>query len=395
MSDDIDSIDNLEPGTRAAVRVQGWPSSTLEVVVEARMRMGREQAYPVPLELEDLLRAVRDHGSIVKGFEQVRMSYQSALALVRRWEAITGHELLVQQRGQGTVLTPFGRRLVEAREWLDRRLQDDFTAVARDLAAFLDMPVAPAPQRVVLHASHDLALERLQAFAAPRLAIELTSAGSLASLAALKDGRCEMAGFHLPEPASLLGPDLDAFAAVLNPREHAVMRLFGRRQGLLLRNDVRHRIRGLRDVVRHGLRLVNRELGSGTRLLLDALLRQEMLEPGEVAGYEHEVTSHTDLARAIRGGDADVAFGIEAAARAQGLRFVPVVTESYYVACRRADESSVALDTLAACVRSDTFVASVRRIGGYDLAGSGTQVKVSDLLAPAPAHAAPAGWPRR
>jgi putative molybdopterin biosynthesis protein len=363
------------------------------------MRMGREHAYPVPQELEELLRSVRDHGSIVKGFEHLRMSYQSALALVRRWEAITGHDFIVQQRGQGTELTPFGRRLVEARDWLDRRMQRDFAQVAEELAQFLAMPVSPARQRVVLHASHDLALERLQAFARPRLDIDLVGTGSLASLAALKRRQCDMAGFHLPEPVTLLGPDLDAFAQLLNAREHAVVRLYGRRQGLLLRNDLRQRIRSILDVVRHGLRIVNRERGSGTRILFDALLARDMVDPGTVAGYAHEVASHTDLARAIRGGDADVACGIEAAARAQGLRFVPIVAESYYLACRRADETSVALDTLAASVRSEAFASVARRIGGYDLARSGEPVRVTDVFAPGPTGddtaARPARWPRR
>ena len=381
MSDDRDD-------GKAAVRVRSRPGCGLEVVIEARMRMGRDHAYPVPLELEELLRSVRDHGSIVKGFEHLRMSHQSALALIRRWEAITGRALMVQQRGQGTELTAFGRRLVEAREWIDARLRADFARAAEDLAHFLAVDGTPAKQRIVLHASHDLAVERLQAFATPRVDIELHTAGSLASLAALKRGECTMAGFHLPEPAWTLGPGLDPFAELLNPREHAVMRLFGRQQGLLLRNDVRQRIKGVRDVVRLGLRVVNRERGSGTRQLFDALLAREMIEPSQVAGYEREVASHTALARAIRAGDADAAFGIEAVARAQRLRFVPIVAESYYLACRRADESSVALDTLAACVRSDAFAGVIRRIGGYDLDRSGEPVRLAELFAPPPSRSA-------
>lgn len=380
--------EEFDDDDKAAVDVRAWPSAALDVMIEARMRLGRDHAYPVPLELEELLRSVRDHGSIVKGFEHLRVSHQSAVALIRRWEAITGHELMVQQRGQGTELTPFGRRLVEAREWLDGRLRADFAHVARDLADFLAVDSAPVKQRVRLHASHDLAVERLQAFATPRIDIDLTTAGSLASLSALKHGLCDIAGFHLPEPAWTLGSGLAPFAELLNPREHAVVRLFGRQQGLMLRNDIRHRIKSVRDVVRLGLRIVNREIGSGTRQLFDALLEREMIDPEQIAGYHHEVTSHTDLARALRGGDADAAFGIEAAARAQRLRFVPIIAESYYLACRRADESSVALDTIAACVRSDAFAAMIRRIGGYDLAGCGNPVRLADLLASSPSR----GW---
>jgi putative molybdopterin biosynthesis protein len=362
-------------------REQEAPAQALAVSLDARLRIGRGNAYLVPAELEDLLRAIRDHGSIVKGFETLRISHQSAVALLKRWEAITGHKLVFQLRGQGSGLTAFGARLVDARDWLDARLREQFDQVARELEHFLAVDECPAQQRVRVHASHDLALEQLCVLAGARVATQLQSAGSLASLDALRRGECDIAGFHLPEPAHLLGAHLDEFARRLHPREHLVVRLYGRQQGFMLRNDLRHRVKGVRDVARLGLRVVNRERGSGTRLLFDALLAREMIDVAGIRGYEREVLSHTECAKAIRADLADAAFGIEAAARAQGLRFVPVATESYFLACRRSDEVSVALDTLATCVRGDAFQRAAGRIGGYDLRGSGRSVRVADVLA--------------
>lgn len=372
--------DEGQDGRERRVDTAPWPAP-LASRLEARIRLGRDNSYPVPIELEELLRAIHEHGSIVKGFERLRISHQSALALIRRWEGITGHALVIQRSGVGSELTPFGRRLLQARTWLDARLARTFEAMAADLDRFLDVGADPIRQRVVLCASHDLALERLHVFVKPRLDVALQTAGSLSSLRALKQGECDIAGFHLPRPPHLLGPLLGEFAELLNPREHAVVRMFGRQQGFMLRADTRHRIRSVRDVVRHGMRIVNREKGAGTRTLFDALLAREMIDPSDVLGYEHEVLSHTDLARAIRGGEADAAFGIEAAARSQRLRFVPVVAEAYYLACRRSDEASIALDTLAACLRSDAFSAMIERIGGYDLTDCGQPVRLADLFA--------------
>ena len=77
----------------------------------------------------------------------------------------------------------------------------------------------------------------------------------------------------------------------------------------------RGRIRNLADVARLRLRFVNRERGSGTRLLFDALLASQRLKPSEIVGYDREEFTHMATAATVRAGMADVAFGIEAAAR--------------------------------------------------------------------------------
>ncbi len=110
----------------------------------------------------------------------------------------------------------------------------------------------------------------------------------------------------------------------------------------MLGRSVARRVRTLTDVAKLGLTFVNRERGSGTRLLLDALLAREGLAAHAIHGYEHEEFTHMASAATVRAGMADVAFGIEAAARAHGLKFVRLATEHYYVACRRDSPARVA-----------------------------------------------------
>ena len=103
------------------------------------------------------------------------------------------------------------------------------------------------------------------------------------------------------------------------------------------------------------MRFVNRERGSGTRLLFDALLAREGLTPARIKGYENEEFTHMATAATVRAGMADAAFGIEAAARAHDLGFVPFVTEHYYIACARNTPARIAMDTMIATARGTAF----------------------------------------
>jgi len=93
-------------------------------------------------------------------------------------------------------------------------------------------------------------------------------------------------------PPSLLGPLLAEFAARLYPREHYVVRLLSRHQGVMMTASNRRRIRNLADVAQLRLRFVNRERGSGTRLLFDALLASQRFKPSEIVGYDREEFTH-------------------------------------------------------------------------------------------------------
>jgi molybdate-binding protein len=86
-------------------------------------------------------------------------------------------------------------------------------------------------------------------------------------------------------------------------------------------------------------------------------------------------------AATVRAGMAEAAFGIEAAARVHGLRFIPVVTERYYLACRRNSPARIAMETLLAAAQSPSFHRVVNKIGGYELANAGTRVPLAKLFA--------------
>ncbi|HTS22440.1 MAG TPA: substrate-binding domain-containing protein [Casimicrobiaceae bacterium] len=354
----------------------------LKVKLDANLRLGRDAMYVVPPELLALLASIQRHGSLVTAIREADVSYRHAWGLLRRWEAITGHKLVVQTRGQGTDLTPFGKRLAEVRDWLAPRIEQSINGLDRALADHLNVASDFTRTRIEIHASHDIALLKLKERLDGQFAIDLHFEGSLNSLDSLARGDCDVAGFHVPDPPTLLGALLEEFRPRLNRREHYVARLLSRHQGLMIAKEASRRVRGLKDLARLGLRFVNRERGSGTRLLFDAMLARDGLAAAAIKGYEHEEFTHMATAATVRAGMADAAFGIEAAARAHGLGFVHLVTEHYYVACRRSSSARVAVDTMVAVARSSAFARAVARIGGYETKSSRAEIHLSDLFGP-------------
>jgi putative molybdopterin biosynthesis protein len=352
----------------------------LKVKLDVNVRIGRDALYMLSPELIGLLRAIRQHGSLIDATREVGISYRHAWGLLRRWEAITGHKLAVLTRGQGAGLTPLGARCADVDEWLKLRVGRRLDGLDGELVRYLDLPTEPDKQRVQMRASSDIALLKLKERLDRHLAVDLHFEGSLSSLDSLARGECHVAGFPMPHPPHLLGPLLAEFAARVDAREHYVARVFSRHQGIMVAKGTRRSVRGLKDLARSGLRFVNRERGSGTRLLFDALLAREGLVPGAINGYEHEESTHMATAAAVRAGLADTAFGIEAAARAHALGFVPLVTEHYYLACRRNAPARVAVDTMVATAQSSAFARAVARIGGYDTKSARPGVPISELL---------------
>ena len=138
-----------------------------------------------------------------------------------------------------------------------------------------------------------------------------------------------------------------------------------RQQGLIVPKGNPLGLGTIADVAGSGARLVNRNVGSGTRVWLDRLLTDAGVAPGSVPGYEVEVTTHGQAAQAVADGAADVALGILPAARARNLDFVPLLEERYDLVTPREHYDSALLAPMLARLRNEEFRRSVDRLGGY------------------------------
>ena len=141
----------------------------------------------------------------------------------------------------------------------------------------------------------------------------------------------------------------------------------GRTQGLMLAPGNPLGLRGFADIARPGLRYVNRQKGSGTRILADYLCRREGVESAAVYGYGREEPTHTAVAAQIASGSADAGMGIYSAARLYGLDFLPVCTEQYDLLIPDPAWDSGAVRRLLEALASPEFRERLERLGGYTL----------------------------
>ena len=124
------------------------------------MCVGRDALYRVPPELVGLLRSIHQHGSLIHAIREAGISYRHAWGLLGRWEAITGHKLALLTLGQGTGLTPFGKRFAELDAWLKERVGKRLDGLDKELVRYLDISAESTTRRVQMHASSDIALSK-------------------------------------------------------------------------------------------------------------------------------------------------------------------------------------------------------------------------------------------
>jgi len=157
-------------------------------------------------------------------------------------------------------------------------------------------------------------------------------------------------------------------------RDVTVFHLTLREQGLIVAKGNPKGIKGLTDIAGDGISFVNRQRGSGTRVLLDFRLEKLRIEPERITGYDHEEFTHMAVAVDVLSGIADCGMGIYAAAKALGLGFIPVVQEQYDLVVRSDVLESRPIQALINTIRSRHFRERVIALGGYDPTNSGKRL---------------------
>jgi putative molybdopterin biosynthesis protein len=338
-----------------------------------------ETGSPDPV-LPALLRAVERSGSLAAAAREVGLSYRHVWNVFAKWERALGRPLARLERGRGARLTPLGAKLLELDTEARERIAPQFAELARRLHTEIARPDAA---RLRVQASHDLAVARLPRLAqSRRLALELEFHGSLDCLQALGRDACDLAGFHVAEQMSS-----SEIERRLDARAHKLIGVAVREQGLMVAKGNPKRIGGLRDLARGDLRLVNRQRGSGTRLVFDQLLARAGIARADAQGYPLEEFTHIAVASAVAGGIADVGFGIRAAAAELGLGFIPLVSERYFLACRADRVASREVEAVIALLRGKPFRELLASLAGYDDAITGRVLSIAEGLGgPRPAR---------
>jgi putative molybdopterin biosynthesis protein len=331
-----------------------------------------------------LLAGLHEHGSIQQAARAGGASYRHLWGALKHWEAVLGEPLVTWAQGQPARLTPFAQRLLWAEKSARARLTPHIEALRAELERVLADALDGTQQVLTVFASHDLALPLLRerASAQHRLHIDLRFAGSMDALRALAEGRCAVAGFHVPALVGTRHVFAQQLKPLLKPGKHKLIGCTRRTQGLMLAPGNPLQLRVLADLARPGVRFVNRQAGSGTRLLTEHLLAEQGVLASSIAGFSTAPAedSHLAVAAAVASGSADAGIGIEAAALRYGVGFIPLVEEDYFLVCLQDALEQPAVVKLREVLQSPGWRSTVAALPGYAAAHSGEVLSLTRAL---------------
>ncbi len=226
---------------------------------------------------------------------------------------------------------------------------------------------------LVVIGSHDITIDLIgdeMRRKGHNIRISSGNVGSLGGLMALRKGTCHLAGSHLLDTETGVY-NISYIKRYLKGLKVSVFHLALRDQGLILAKGNAKGIKGLEDLTGKGITFVNRQAGSGTRVLFDYRLAKLGIKPEAIKGYDHEEFTHMAVAVDVLSGAADCGVGIYAAAKALDLDFIPLEKEQYDLIIPSSLVESPQMALLLETIRSQEFKDRVTALGGYDPSKSG------------------------
>jgi putative molybdopterin biosynthesis protein len=206
-----------------------------------------------------------------------------------------------------------------------------------------------------------------------RFGLSSSNVGSLGGLMTLRNGYCHTAGCHLLDTETGTY-NVSYIRRYLPNMRVKLVNLVYRDQGLMVPKGNPKGIKGIEDLARDGISFVNRQAGSGTRILLDYRLGSFNAKPESIKGYDQEEFTHMSVAVTVLSGAADTGLGIYAAAKALDLDFIPIVTEEYDLVIPEEFFGDDKIELMLEVIRSEAFKKQVDQMGGYDTSKTGSVV---------------------
>ena len=343
-----------EISRRPVYGIPGYPVSAI-IAFEQFVRpmicrlLGRTDSEPVRAEVVPTRKIASKLG--VEEFLRVKLG--------RVGEQITATPL---PRGAGSITS-----LTEADGIIRIPASKEGVRSGTPVTAELLRPLSAINNALVVVGSHDNTLDILAdqiRVRHPGVTISSSHVGSLGGLMAIRKGVCHVAGTHLLDTEDGTY-NISYIQKYLPETPVRLVNLVFRDQGLIVAKGNPKGIRSIEDLVRQDVAMINRQSGSGTRILLDYRLAQLGIDPAGIRGYTDEEFTHMAVAVAVLSGVADAGLGIYAAARALDLDFIPVVTEQYDLAIPEAHLALAPVRVLLETIETDEFKTRVQALGGY------------------------------
>ena len=239
-------------------------------------------------------------------------------------------------------------------------------------------PRSKLENTLVVIGSHDPLLDELADMLHlenPELYMSSSHVGSMGGIMAIRRGEAHAAGCHLLDTAD--GSYNRSFIRKYFPKgDVRLISCVGRQQGLMVARGNPLNIRKFSDIARDGVRYVNRQKGSGTRILTDYLCKREHVDASAIYGYDREELTHTSVAAQIVSGSADAGMGIYSAAKLYDLDFIPICIEEYDLIIPDHAWDTPMVRSLLTILKSDAFREKILSLGGYTVDNPGEVIPV-------------------
>lgn len=317
-----------------------------------------------------LLSAIDTHGNLQAASNALGMSYRHAWNMLTEIEELLGGPVVTMTRGRGSVLTELGKRLVSVDKLIHARVGPLLDSMATEIEAEIRSALSHTNGGLKIYASHGFAIEALnKQLHKKSITLDLGYRGSMEALNAFSRGNCDIAGLHIPLGV-LEKPVFMQFERLLKPH-HRLITLATRRQGIMVAKGNPSGIWNIQDLMRKDVQFVNRQQGSGTRMILDLLLEHEGKTGRDINGYEDIELTHAAIAAYILCGRADAGLGVETAARQFDLEFIPLLSERYLLVCNDSLLKDARFAPVLELLQSSEFRMEVNKLPGYDAVETG------------------------
>ncbi|MBQ4652076.1 MAG: molybdopterin biosynthesis protein [Oscillospiraceae bacterium] len=352
-------------GSKPVLGVPGYPVSGI-IVIEQFMKPLIEywlkvKEAPARYEKATLTRPVVS-GLKYQEFVRVRMGYVGNKLMASPLNRGSG-VVSSFKKADGILEVPQGTEGYEAGEEVQVRLL---------------CPIEKLRNTLVVIGSHDPLLDELgdmMHMEDSNVFMSSAHVGSMGGIMALRRGEAHAAGCHLLDTAT--GEYNKSFIKKYFPKGGVkLVRCVGRQQGLMVAKGNPLNIKGFEDIAKDGVRYVNRQKGSGTRILTDYLFKQNAMDTASVYGYDREELTHTSVAAQIVSGSADVGMGIYSAAKLYELDFIPVCIEEYDLIIPDSAWDSPMVKKLLETLKSEQFKEKLIALGGYTVDNPGQIIDI-------------------
>lgn len=227
---------------------------------------------------------------------------------------------------------------------------------------------------IVCIGSHDNSLDVIANYLKkryPEYSLSSAHTGSMGGIMALRKNEAHIAGSHLLDEDTG-NYNVPSIKRLLDGIRLKVINLVYREQGLFVRKGNPKQIKSIEDLVRDDVVFINRQSGSGTRLLTDKRLKDCNIDKADIRGYDRVEFTHMSVASSVKSGVADIGVGIYAASVALDLDFIPMAKERYDIIVPEEFIEDDKIKAFIDIIENDKeFRAAVERLGGYDVADMG------------------------